>query len=59
MGIAKEEAKELIERLPDTATWDDIIYEMYVKTKIARGLQDLEDGRVIDHEEVKKQFIPK
>jgi len=30
MSIAKEEAKRLIEKLPDQVTWDDIMYEFYV-----------------------------
>jgi hypothetical protein len=27
MNGAKEEAKKLIDKLPDQATWDDIMYE--------------------------------
>ena len=33
MSSVKEEAKKLIERLPDQVTWDDIMYEFYVKKK--------------------------
>jgi hypothetical protein len=33
MNIAKEEAKKLIDKLPDQATWDDIMYEFYVRKK--------------------------
>ncbi|MBI4722420.1 MAG: hypothetical protein HY769_05395 [Candidatus Stahlbacteria bacterium] len=57
MNIVKEEAKKLIDRLPDYATWDDLIYEFYVKKKIAVALKADEEGRVISHEEVKKKFI--
>jgi len=35
MSIVKEEAKKLIDKLPEYATWDDIMYELYVK-KIAQ-----------------------
>lgn len=31
MQPAKEIAHQLIERLPDTATFDDILYEFYVR----------------------------
>jgi len=31
MSIIKEEAKKLIDKLQDQATWDDIMYEFYVK----------------------------
>jgi hypothetical protein len=59
MSIVKEEAKELIDKLPDHATWDDIMYEFYVKKKIAVALKAAEEGRVVSHEEVKKRFLHK
>lgn len=31
MQTAKDSAKSLIEQLPDTATLNDIMYELYVK----------------------------
>ena len=34
MSSVKEEAKRLVEELPDQATWDDIMYEFYVKKKV-------------------------
>lgn len=57
MAIVKEEAKNLIDRLPDQATWDDIMYEFYVKKKLAIALKAAKEGRVISHEEVKKRFL--
>lgn len=59
MSIVKEEAKELIDKLPDHATWDDIMYEFHVKKKIAAALKTAEEGRVVSHEEVKKRFLSK
>ncbi len=56
MPAVKEEAIHLIETLPDTCSWDDIIYELYVKKKIEKGLKAVEDGRLVSHEEVKKRF---
>ena len=53
MSIAKEEAKRLIDRLSDHATWDDIMYELYVKKKLALALKAAEEGHVISHNEVK------
>ncbi len=54
----KEEARQMIEKLPDHATWDDLIYELYVRQKIEAGLQAAEEGRVVSHEEVKRRFLP-
>lgn len=56
MSTVKERSIQLIESLPDSATWDDIIYKMYVKMKIEKGMKDLEEGEVIPHEEVMKRF---
>lgn len=54
MSTAKEEAINLITRVPDEASWDDIIYEMYVKKKIELGIEAANEGRVVTHEEVKR-----
>jgi predicted transcriptional regulator len=48
----KAEAHRIIERLPDDATWDDLMYEIYVRQAIDAGLADVEAGRVVPHEEV-------
>lgn len=56
---AKEAAKHTVEHLPDTATWDDIMYELYVKQKIEAGLKAAEEGRSISHEEMKRRLIAK
>jgi len=58
MNIAKEEAKKLIEKLPDQASWDDIMYEFYVRKKLEVALKAVEEGQVVSHEEVKKRFLP-
>jgi predicted transcriptional regulator len=50
---------KLIDRLPDEVTWDDIIYEFYVKKKIATGIKAAEEDRIVSHEEVKKRFLSK
>ena len=56
MNIVKQEARNLIDKLPDNVTWDDIMYEMYVKEKIADGLKAAEEGRVVSHEDAKQRM---
>lgn len=58
MATIKEEAKKLIETLPEQATWDDVMYELYVKMKLSTALKAAEEGNVVSHEEVKKRFLP-
>lgn len=57
MPSAKKQAIEMIRKLPDKVTWDDIMYEIYVRKKIALGIKAADEGRVVSHEEVKKRFI--
>jgi len=57
MLTTKKQALEMIKRLPERATWDDIMYEIYVRKKISQGIKAADEGRVIPHEEVKKRFL--
>jgi len=57
MGAVKEEAMKLIDSLPEETSWDDIIYQMYVRRKIQRGIEAAEQGHVVAHDQVKKQFL--
>jgi len=59
MPSAKDAARRLIEQLPEQATWDDIMYELYVKQKIEAGLKAVEEGRTISHEEMKRRLLAK
>lgn len=56
MSTVKEQIHKLAEALPDDATWDQAMYELYVRQKLAEGEQDIAEGRVDPHEEVKKRF---
>ncbi|HUZ47068.1 MAG TPA: hypothetical protein VMW54_10570 [Terriglobia bacterium] len=56
MGAVKDEAKKLIDALPEQATWDDIMYEFYVKKKLAKALDEAAAGKVLSHEAAKKEL---
>jgi predicted transcriptional regulator len=55
-ATVKEALLELASRLPKECTWDDVMYRIYVHQKIEAGLTDAEEGRLIPHEEVFKEF---
>jgi len=57
MSTAKEEARRLVDDLPDQATWDDLMDQFYVTKKIEAGLKAAEQGDVVSHEEVKQRFL--
>ena len=52
----KEEARQLIEKLPEDISWDDLMYEIYVRQTIEAGLADSEAGRVTEVTEVRTKF---
>jgi hypothetical protein len=49
----------MVKKLPEKATWDDIMYEIYVRKKIDAGITAADEGRVILHTAVKKRFLKK
>lgn len=57
MSTAKETARQVIDRLPDQATWDDILYELYVKHKIEAGLAAAAEGKTVVHEDAKRRLL--
>ncbi|THJ09324.1 MAG: hypothetical protein CAF43_012705 [Nitrospira sp. CG24C] len=59
MPTAKKQALEMVKKLPVKATWDDIMYGVYVRKRIEAGIQAADEGRVVSHEDVKKRFIKK
>ena len=52
----KTAAHQLIDALPSDASWDDVMYRVYVRQCIDSGMDDLKNGRVIDVEEVREKF---
>ncbi len=52
----KDEARKLIEKLPEDSTWDDLMREIYVRQAIESGLADSQAGRTTDVAEVRAQF---
>lgn len=49
----KEEARRLIDKLPEDITWDDLMREIYVRQSIEAGLSDSKRQRVTDVNEVR------
>jgi predicted transcriptional regulator len=52
----KQEARRLVDNLPENATWDDLMYEIYVRQAIEAGLADSEAGRTLDVKAVRAKF---
>ena len=58
MGTAlkKEDARALIDNLPDSATWEDLMHEIYVREAVEAGLEDSKAGRVTEVGKLWKEF---
>jgi predicted transcriptional regulator len=56
MNTAKENVRELLDRIPDNASFEDIQYHIYVCQKIERGLKDVEEGRLLGQDEVERRM---
>lgn len=56
MASAKKQARELIDQLPEDATWDEVAYKIYVRRSIEKGLKAADEGRMLTEEEVRKRL---
>jgi len=52
----KQQALNLLEKLPENATWEDLMYEIYVRQTIEAGIEDSKAGRTINVKEVRSKF---
>ena len=52
----KQEARRLVEQLPDDATWDDLLYQIYVRQSVEAGLEDIRKGRTVTTAELKQRL---
>ena len=56
MASVKEQAIRIISSLPEDATLDDIMAELYFKMQVDSGLRELDEGEGIPHQEVKTRL---
>ena len=52
MTAPKDEAKKIIDSLPEDTTYDEILRELAFDRMIQRGLDDVEEGKVITNQEM-------
>ncbi len=52
----KPAARDLVDRLPDDASWEDLMYQIYVREAIEAGLQDAEAGRQVPQDEAVRRL---
>ena len=55
-GRNKQTALKIISRMPDDAPLEDIMYELYFRQRVNRGLRELQEGKTLSHQEVKRSL---
>lgn len=56
MKTAKQEAIDLLGRLPDDVSMDTVIAELHFRSTLLRGLDEVRRGEVMSHEEVRTRL---
>jgi predicted transcriptional regulator len=51
IATVKDEARRLVDGLPDDATWEGLQYQIYFRQAVEAGLKDSREGRVVPLEE--------
>ena len=57
MSEAKKIMTEIIQSMPEDASYEEILRELAFEIMVQRGLDDSRKGRVIPDEEVRRQMI--
>ena len=55
----KETVRELLDRLPEDCSLDDVLYHLYVVQAIQRGRSEADSGKLISHAEVAESLRQK
>ena len=53
MTAPKDEAKKVIDSLPEDSTYEEILRELAFDKMIVQGLEDVENGKTVSNEEMK------
>ena len=56
MSTAKEEVRELLNKLPDDCSLEDVQYHLYVVEKIHRGIERAESEGVLSQDDVERKL---
>lgn len=53
---AKQKILDLLNKQPDTISWDELTYKIYVLQSIEEGLQQIDENKLISINEVKEKY---
>lgn len=56
MVSAKQQIQAVLDRMDDDASFEQILYQLYLKHKIERGERDVDHGRTVSSEEARARI---
>ncbi len=56
MSAAKQEVQELLDKLPDDCTLEDVQYHLYVIEKVQRGIEAANEHGTVSQEEAEQRL---
>lgn len=54
MPSGKKTALKIIEKMPDNASLEQVMYELFFRQRVDRGLAELATGKIVSHDEVRR-----
>ena len=57
MKVSKNEMKQLIDRLPEETSWDDLLFQLYKDGKVSLGLSETERNQPLTDDQLKQLFV--
>ncbi len=52
----KSEVETIAKKLTSKSAYEDVMYALYVRMKVAQGRNAVRRGQTVSHEEVKRRF---
>ena len=56
---AKQTVREILDRLPDDCSLDDVLYHLYVVHSVNRGKAEADSGQTVSHDDVARELRKK
>jgi len=56
MPTVREDVRQILDRLPDDTTYEDVQYHLFVRQRIQRGLEELNSGRTVTQQDVEQRM---
>lgn len=57
MKVSKNEMRQLVDRLPEDAGWDELVFQLYQEGKVTLGLAENERDQPLTKEQFQQLFI--